>query len=116
MTSNGTSGPSHAPVLRYRFGNVCDHHTTVDLSRVRVVGGDAHGGHVDLRAYDPAHELAALQLDALDRGFESIEYDSDVPLGSTWLDVDLRGLDGDTADTASRWVRVDLDPARGGGP
>jgi hypothetical protein len=61
-------------VLEYDFANRCDHAATVDLKDATVTGVSRGARHFALEPYDPQHELASLQLDALTVGGEVIAY------------------------------------------
>jgi len=75
------------PVLGYQFANRCDHPTTVDLGSIAVVGRDAGGAEVALRAYDPRSELHPVTLDARDVGAESLAYPSTRGIAQVCVDV-----------------------------
>lgn len=89
-------------VVSYSFGNRCWHEISVDLASIRAVGRYADGVRV-LHPYDPHHELRPLQLDALWKGNEEIEYlaeDGSVP---SEMCVDVGGVDR-TGDRQETWV------------
>lgn len=88
-------------VIDYHFGNRCTHRVMVDLASVRVVAHDGAGGERELRAYDPRGEIAAMPLDALLFGDESIEYRD--ARGSAELCVDVGGVDG-SVPRSERWI------------
>ena len=75
------------PVLAYQFANRCDRPTTVDLAAIAVVGRDAAGGEVALRAYDPRAELHPVTLDARNVGVESLAYPATTALAQVCVDV-----------------------------
>lgn len=87
------------PVLGYQFANRCDHPTTVDLGAVAVVGRDAAGTELMLRAYDPRAELRPVALDARNVGAESLAYPANRALPQVCVDVAT--LD---RATPSRWL------------
>ena len=79
------------PVLAYQFANRCDRPTTVDLAAIAVVGRDAGGAEVALRAYDPRAELHPVTLDA--RNVARIAMDRKADARATlkrWLGGDHR--------------------------
>jgi hypothetical protein len=75
------------PVLGYQFANRCDHPTTVDLGSVAVVGRDAAGAEVALRAYDPRAELHPVTLEARNVGAESLAYPANHAIAQVCVDV-----------------------------
>jgi hypothetical protein len=86
-----TSGP----IVAYTFGNRCLHEIVVDLASVRAVGIDAAGGRHAMRATDPRRELVPMQLDAMWKGDEEIEYvalDATQPVPNV-VCVDVGGID-----------------------
>jgi len=75
------------PVIGYQFANRCDHPTRVDLGSIAVVGRDAGGAEVALRAYDPHAELRAVTLDARNIGTESLAYPATHAMAQVCVDV-----------------------------
>jgi hypothetical protein len=75
------------PVLAYQFANRCDRPTTVDLAAIAVVGRDAAGAEVALRAYDPRAELHPVTLDARNVGVESLAYPVNRAMAQVCVDV-----------------------------
>ena len=74
-------------VLAYTFGNRCDHPAVVDLARVAAVGRTVDGREVNLAAFDPHHELRAVELDGRASGNEAIAYPSTIPLAEVCVDA-----------------------------
>ena len=79
--------PAGVAVVSYVFGNRCDRPALVDLAGVDVVGRLANGHAVELTAYDPSHELAALWIDGRAVGHEAIAYRSTSPLREICVDA-----------------------------
>jgi len=75
------------PVLGYQFANRCDHPTTVDLGSLAVVGRDAAGAEVALRAYDPRAELHPVSIEARNIGAESLAYPVGQAIAQICVDV-----------------------------
>lgn len=75
------------PVLGYQFANRCDHPTTVDLAAIAVIGRDAAGGEVALRAYDPRGELRPVALDARNVGAEQLAYPASREMAQVCADI-----------------------------
>lgn len=75
------------PVLGYQFANRCDHPTTVDLGSLAVVGRDAAGAEITLRAYDPHAELHPVSLEARNIGTESLAYPAGRAIAQICVDV-----------------------------
>jgi hypothetical protein len=75
------------PVLGYQFANRCDHPTTVDLGSLAVVGRDAAGAEIALRAYDPHAELHPVTLEARNIGAESLAYPAGRAIAQICVDV-----------------------------
>jgi hypothetical protein len=79
------------PVLGYQFANRCDHPTTVDLGSLAVVGRDAAGADVTLRAYDPHAELHPVTIEARNIGAESLAYPVGRAIAQICVDVATLG-------------------------
>jgi len=79
--------PGGGAVVSYAFGNRCDHPTVVDLATIDVFGRTDDGRQLELKAYDPRHELEVLFLDGRAVGHEAIAYPSDAPLGVVCFDA-----------------------------
>lgn len=94
------------PVLGYQFANRCDHPTTVDLASIAVIGRDAGGAEVALRAYDPRSELHPVTLDARNVGAESLAYPA--TRGMTQVCVDVATL---ASSRLSQWLCFGSAPA-----
>jgi hypothetical protein len=75
------------PVLAYQFANRCDHPTTVDLGSIAVLGRDAAGTELALRAYDPRAELHPITLDARNLGTESLAYPANRAIPQLCVDI-----------------------------
>jgi len=92
------------PVVGYAFGNRCDHDVTVDLAAARVVARDALGRELQLAAYDPRHEIRALDMPALLTGGEKIEYNGDFAERElVEVCVDVGAIDRSEA-MQTRWI------------
>lgn len=78
---------SGAAVVRYMFGNRCDHPAIVDLASAAVVGRTTDEQQLALAAYDPRHELAVLRIDGRAFGREAIAYPAQTPLGVICVDA-----------------------------
>ena len=78
---------SLGPVLGYQFANRCDRATVVDLGAAVVVGRNAAGADVALRAYDPRIELHPVTLDGRNVGAEALAYPSDRAMPQVCLDA-----------------------------
>lgn len=74
-------------VVRYMFGNRCDHPAIVDLAAAAVVGRTPDEQQLALAAYDPRHELAVLRIDGRAFGREAIAYPAQAPLGVICIDA-----------------------------
>jgi hypothetical protein len=64
--------PDGSAVVRFAFGNRCDHPTVVDLASAAIIGRTADGQSVKLTAYDPRHEIQVLRIDGRAVGGEAI--------------------------------------------
>jgi hypothetical protein len=73
-------------VVGYQFGNRCDTPVVVDLASASVYGDDG-GSPIRLFAFDPFHEIRAMELDARAVGRESLEYPSEVDVGRLCVDA-----------------------------
>ena len=71
---------SIGPVLRYQFGNRCDHPALIDLGAARVIGRNPQGADVALRPYDPRREIRPAEIDGRGVGAEALAYASDRPM------------------------------------
>jgi hypothetical protein len=91
-----------APVIRYSFGNGCNHRVTVDLATVRATGKDSAGHEFPLVAHDPRHELRAEPLPARYSTVEYIEYAGDSQPYAT-VCVDAGGIAADLP-ASEHWV------------
>jgi hypothetical protein len=63
------------PVVRFGFGNRCEHRVTIDIAAVRVIAIDTHGREVTLVPLDPRHEIHRGAIRELVDGVERIAYD-----------------------------------------
>lgn len=79
--------PNGSAVVRFAFGNRCDHPTVVDLSAAAVVGRTSDGHQVQLTAYDPRHEIQALRIDGRAVGREALAYPADTPISEICVDA-----------------------------
>jgi len=79
--------PNGSAVVRFAFGNRCDHPTVVDLAAASVVGRTADGQQVQLAAYDPRHEIQVLRIDGRAVGREALAYPADTPINEICVDV-----------------------------
>jgi hypothetical protein len=81
------------PVVRYAFGNRCDHNATLDLMSIRAVGHDTTGQTHELALFDPNREVKPAKLDARFAGTEQLAYlDPDLTQFSS-VCVDVGGID-----------------------
>ena len=74
-------------VVAYEFGNRCDHAAVVDLVHVAVKGRTFDGQELDLRPWDPHHEMRALALDGRAIGNEAIAYKNKDPIAEVCVDA-----------------------------
>jgi len=79
--------PNGSAVVRFAFGNRCDHPAVVDLGAAAVVGRTADGQHVTLTAYDPRHEIQLVRLDGRAVGREAIAFPADTPISEICVDA-----------------------------
>jgi len=79
--------PDHSAVVRYAFGNRCDHPVVVDLGGAAIVGRTAAGQQVQLTAYDPRHEIQVLRIDGRAVGREALAYPADTPISEICIDA-----------------------------
>jgi hypothetical protein len=86
-------------VITYAFGNRCDEPVVVDLASVKVLGHASDGTEMQLYAFDPAHEIRTMRIDARAVGKEAIEYPSKASLANMCIDVGSI-----TRSRVARWV------------
>lgn len=79
--------PDGSAVVRFAFGNRCDHPTVVDLSAASIVGRTTTGQQVQLTAYDPHHEIQVLRIDGRAVGREALAFPADTPIGEICVDA-----------------------------
>jgi hypothetical protein len=79
--------PGGQAVVAYSFGNRCDHPTVVDLASVAIVARGADGGHRELTAFDPHHEIESFLLDGRAVGGEAIAYSADGSITDICIDA-----------------------------
>jgi hypothetical protein len=79
--------PNGSAVVRFAFGNRCDHPAVVDLGAASVIGHTNDGQEIPLTAYDPRHEIQLLRIDGRAVGKEAIAYPADTPISEICVNV-----------------------------
>ncbi len=79
--------PNGSAVVRFAFGNRCDHPAIVDLASASVVGRTEDGDQVQLTAYDPRHEIQMMRIDGRAVGREALAYPADTPISEICVDA-----------------------------
>jgi hypothetical protein len=79
--------PDGSAVVRFAFGNRCDHPTVVDLASAANIGRTADGQSVKLTAYDPRHEIQVLRIDGRAVGGEAIAFPVDTSIDEICIDA-----------------------------
>jgi hypothetical protein len=79
--------PNHSAVVRFAFGNRCDHPVVVDLASAAIVGRTDDGQQIPLTAYDPRHEIQVMRIDGRAVGREALAYPADTPISEICIDA-----------------------------
>nr|HEX4316058.1 hypothetical protein [Kofleriaceae bacterium] len=99
------------PVVRYSFGNRCEHDATLDLAAAHVVARDVDGREQALDVVDPGGELHAVAVPARVWGSEQLSYAPARGAAVAQLCVDVGALER-AGDAAPRWLCSALEGAR----
>jgi hypothetical protein len=79
--------PNHSGVVRFAFGNRCDHPVIVDLASAAIVGRTEDGQEIPLTAYDPRHEIQLMRIDGRAVGRETLAFPADTTINEICIDA-----------------------------
>ena len=79
--------PDGSAVVRFAFGNRCDHPVVVDLASASIIGRTADGQHLQLTAYDPRHEIQSMRIDGRAVGREALAFPADTTIDEICIDA-----------------------------